>query len=328
VKRFINLASVAAILVAVVYVSLPAEAQQATPPYVSEETGKVVREPFVDYFLRTGGEAQYGPPTTNDYVDPRTGLLVQYFRKGRLEWHPTNPDPYKVQLGLLAQEMGFLQPPPALSAVSRLNDPACQYFDLTGHIACDEFLNFWLHNGGLDRFGYPITGYTQSNGFLAQYFQRAILEWHPERPVGQRVVLADLGDAFYDWANLEQWRRNPDDRTASVNEAPQLPATSIQARASVFSAIAVAKDPQTVFVYVTDQFGQPLGLAGVTLIVHYPDGMKYSPCRPPAPAARASRPSWCPRWTPVPSSRWSSSSPMAACSRARAPATWSGTSPD
>jgi len=272
VKRYINLAGIFSVVLAFVYVGLPTPPKQGTPPYVSQTTGWNVREPFVDYFLRTGGEAQYGPPITADYIDPRTGLLVQYFMKGRLEWHPNNPDPYKVQLGLLAQEMGFLQPPPALSTLSRLSDPACQYFDVTGHIACDEFLNFWLHNGGLDRFGYPITGYTQSNGFLAQYFQRTVLEWHPERPAGQKVVLADLGDAFYEWAGLEQWRR--DLPAGSQGNPVPNQVSAIQARASVFSAIAVAKAPQTVFVYVTNQYNAPLGGAGVTLIVHYPDGDK------------------------------------------------------
>jgi hypothetical protein len=256
---------------AFVYVGLPTPPKQGTPPYVSPETGLTVRDPFVDFYTRTGGEAQYGPPITNDYVDPRTGLLVQYFRKARLEWHPTNPDPYKIQLGLLAQEMGFLQPPPALSSLTRLSDPACQYFDVTGQVACDGFLDFWLRNGGLDRFGYPITGWTQSNGYLAQYFQRAIMEWHPERPTGQKIVLADLGDAFFEWANLEDWRRDPTGGGGGVQEeAPRV--AGLQARASVFSSIAVAKAPQTVFVYVTNQFDAPVGGAGVTLIVHYPDG--------------------------------------------------------
>jgi hypothetical protein len=168
--------------------------------------------------------------------------------------------------------MGYMQPPPPLSTLTRLSDPHCQYFDVTGHIACDEFMNFWLHNGGLDRFGYPITGYTVANGFLTQYFQRAVMEWHPERPMGQRVVLADLGDAFYRWANLEGWRRDPYYGGVSPIEPAAPQASSLQARASVFSSVVVAKAPQTVFVYVTNQFNRPVGGAGVSLVVHYPDG--------------------------------------------------------
>jgi hypothetical protein len=30
---------------------------------------------------------------------------VQYFERARLEWHPTNVDPYKVQMGLLGREL-------------------------------------------------------------------------------------------------------------------------------------------------------------------------------------------------------------------------------
>ncbi len=31
-------------------------------------------------------------------------VLTQWFERARLEWHPTNPEPYKVLLGLLGNE--------------------------------------------------------------------------------------------------------------------------------------------------------------------------------------------------------------------------------
>ena len=33
----------------------------------------------------------------------------------------------------------------------------CRYFPQTGHSLCGIFLSYWLNNGGLERFGYPVT---------------------------------------------------------------------------------------------------------------------------------------------------------------------------
>lgn len=271
-KRYSNFLGIASILAAVVWIGQAAPPKQGSEVYISPKTNKVVREPFVGYFLRTGGEAQYGAPITNDYVESSTGLLVQYFEKARLEWHPANPDPYKVQLGLLAQEMGYMRPPPPLSSIPRLSDPACKFFDVTGHIVCDEFLNFWIRNGGLDRFGYPITAYTFTpDGYLGQYFQRAVMVYRPEKPLGQRMVLEDLGSAYYRWANLDPGRLPNSSVTAGFNDGVET-VTALQARASVFSAVAVAGAPQTVFVYVTNQLGNAQSGVSVTLVVTYPHG--------------------------------------------------------
>jgi hypothetical protein len=37
-------------------------------------------------------------------VDPETGLKTQYFERAVFEYHPDNPDPYKVLLRLLGAE--------------------------------------------------------------------------------------------------------------------------------------------------------------------------------------------------------------------------------
>jgi hypothetical protein len=253
------------------FVVLPIPPAEGEPPQYFPEKLTTVRAPFIDYFVRNGGVAQFGYPITNDYVDPTTGLLIQYFEKVRLEWHPGNPDPYKIQLGLLADEMGKRQPPIPVSKIPAPNDPNCVHFDATGHTMCLEFREFWNANGGLDRFGYPIGEYTIENGFLVQYFQRARLDWHPERPLGQRVQVAPLGQIYYYWKKLDQFPTGPE-RDTGIEELYH--ATAIAARASVFSPVAVAKSPQTAFVYVTDQLGRPLPNAGVTLVVHYPAGPK------------------------------------------------------
>ncbi|MCC7358259.1 MAG: hypothetical protein IT317_02210 [Anaerolineales bacterium] len=242
----------------------PAPGQQVTPPQYFPETGHVVRAPFIDYYLSTDGVAQYGFPITDDFVDLTTGLLVQYFEKGRLEWHPGNADPYKVQLGLLADEMGKRQPPIPISQMPPANDPNCLNFLETGHTVCMAFRDYWLANGGLDRFGYPITEFTVENGVLVQYFQRARLEWNPNRAA---VQVAPLGLIYYRWAKLDESRLLAPDRFAQFNNAP----TAILARASVFQASPFVGDDQVAFINVTDQLGRPLADAAVTLIVRYAD---------------------------------------------------------
>ncbi len=47
--------------------------------------------------------ALFGYPISDEYVDPSTGNTVQYFERARFEYHPGNPSPYKVELGLLGQ---------------------------------------------------------------------------------------------------------------------------------------------------------------------------------------------------------------------------------
>lgn len=65
--------------------------------------------------------------------------------------------------------------------------------------ACIEggFLSFWEANGGLEVFGYPLTDIrtvqTEDGTFLAQYFERARFESHPENDPPYDVQLGRLG---------------------------------------------------------------------------------------------------------------------------------------
>ena len=144
--------------------SVPSALAQSGDSRYFPETGHTVREPFLSYFHATGGLARYGYPITDEVVDPKTGLLVQYFQNARMEWHPANPNPYKIQLGLLGDELGKQTTGPLVSQISP--DPNCHFFPETGHRACFEFLKYWRNHGGLDSFGYPITEYVMENGII------------------------------------------------------------------------------------------------------------------------------------------------------------------
>jgi hypothetical protein len=242
-------------------------AQTTTPEYFPE-TGHTVRPPFIDFFQKTGGVTQHGFPITEDYVDPQTGLLVQYFEKSRLEWHPGNPAAYRVQLGLLGEQLGKRQPRIPISQVPAPNDPNCEHAQATGHNICHAFRDYYHRNGGLDRFGYPISGYDIVDGYTVQYFQRARMEWHPERPSGQQVQLGPLGHIYYAYAGLDSNRLRP----VVPPGVSRGPVPSLAVRGSVVNSVAVSNGLQTAFVFTTDQYGRPMGNAAVSLVIHYPHG--------------------------------------------------------
>ncbi|MBX6341468.1 MAG: hypothetical protein IRY97_03345 [Thermomicrobiaceae bacterium] len=78
--------------------------------------------------------ALFGYPISEEFRDPQTGLVTQYFERARFEYHPNNPDPYKVLLGLLGHTAWAEAAPHAVYAslslaeqlAQRLNDARIQ----------------------------------------------------------------------------------------------------------------------------------------------------------------------------------------------------------
>jgi hypothetical protein len=76
---------------------------------------------------------------------------------------------------------------------SPANLPAgAYYFPQTQHAVSGAFLQYWQSNGGLERFGYPITSVFESGGLRVQYFERARFEYHPEHAPPYDVELGLL----------------------------------------------------------------------------------------------------------------------------------------
>ncbi|HIE37850.1 MAG TPA: hypothetical protein EYH30_11465 [Anaerolineales bacterium] len=234
-------------------------------------TGHYVKGPFLDFFNRHGGVRIFGYPQTEVFYDSRVGLWVQYFDNARMEWHPENPHPYKVQLGLLGELLGHRYPPIPASRVPR-GTPFRRYFPETGHSVSFAFLVFYDSNGGLDIFGYPISEPMVENGRIVQYFQRARMEWHPERPRDERVVLGALGRAYIQRFGVpaEYQRRQP---------APARPGQLVQTIeetsdlhvwAFVRNVITGREGYQTVYIYVTDAGRRPASGASATIAVRFP----------------------------------------------------------
>jgi peptidoglycan-N-acetylglucosamine deacetylase len=77
--------------------------------------------------------------------------------------------------------------------------PERVYFSPTGQYLEDEFLEFWWEYGGMPVFGYPVTPEFEQDGMIVQYFERAVLEKHPDNPPEWQILLRRLGaDAITD----------------------------------------------------------------------------------------------------------------------------------
>ena len=68
----------------------------------------------------------------------------------------------------------------------------CRAFPETGQTLCDTFLDFWERNGGVMRFGYPISGELQENGRTVQYLERMKFEYQPEAAGTEWAVVGEL----------------------------------------------------------------------------------------------------------------------------------------
>lgn len=172
------------------------------------QTGHTVSALFYNYWQAHGGLAQFGYPISEPFeqfqADTGKTILVQYFERARFEYHPENAGTSnEVELGLLGKQVAasessqkafhFVATPSSTSATA-------QYFKATGHTLSGTFLSYWNANGGLARYGYPISEPFQevnnSDGktYTVQYFERARFEYHPENAgTAYGVELGQLG---------------------------------------------------------------------------------------------------------------------------------------
>ena len=159
-----------------------------------DETGHNVRHGFLTYFNARGGLTAFGLPLTEEFVE--RGRAVQYFERARFEYHPELAGTqFETQLGLLNDALTAPRRPFANDAHFP-SVPQHRYFPETGHSVHFGFLQFWESQGGLDRFGYPISQEVVEHGRTVQHFQRARLEWVPDAPPGQQVQITKVGGEY------------------------------------------------------------------------------------------------------------------------------------
>jgi hypothetical protein len=267
--NFRRLLLISLILVLGFLLVAPSSAQPSIP-YCDQveyfpETSHNVCDQFLEFFDARGGAGIFGYPITEQFVE--NGRLVQYFQRVRMEYHPELSSAYQVQLGLLGDQFAAPNQKNRISESDKpkSNDPARRYFPETGHTAQFDFLEFFEKNGGLDNFGYPVTEFFIDNDRVVQYFQRALMEWNPNRG---DIVLHNLGEMWVDAYPHLRPLRNSAPQLAPSGETVQLPTTitDLRASASVRNAYLGLEGDQTVWVYVNDQNGLSVQGAEVKLV--------------------------------------------------------------
>lgn len=170
----------------------------SAPAMYFPESRQSVAHEFLKFWQVYGGLKTFGYPLGPEQLS--NGVLVQQFERARFEWRPElikegGPVPGVVLSPLGQQRAAQLNlswsPGPDLGKG--------KYYQQTGQAIQGGFYEYWLNNGGERIFGMPISPEVQLQSptdgkmYTTQYFQRARMEYHPELPPGQQVVLAAIG---------------------------------------------------------------------------------------------------------------------------------------
>jgi hypothetical protein len=169
-----------------------AQTTPAIEPEISHyysETGYTVQGRFLSFYLAYGGEDILGYPLSEEMTIE--GWEVQYFEKGRLEYHPENEPAYQVTVGWLGELLHRRRPPIPAGEIPPANSPSRRYYPETGHTLSGDFLDYFDRSGGTVRFGLPISEPFLLEGRLAQDFQSARFFWVPQGE--STVILENIG---------------------------------------------------------------------------------------------------------------------------------------
>ncbi len=238
--------------------------------YFPQKHHKVANEFLDEYESITYSELVYGYPLTEAFHDFTSDRIIQYFERARFELHTENPPDNRVVTTLLG-ELTY-KPGPQLSLPN--NTSACRSYARNGTSksfqVCYAFLEFFEKYGGLDQFGYPISNFEIHDDRITQYFQLARFEWHPDRPAGQRVVLTNLGEKYFEIRGENPKRLLP--VPVSISNNRPLTILDLKVRAYPYSSILTSSGLQTVYIVVQDQNLYPVSNADVVLEIELPSG--------------------------------------------------------
>lgn len=197
-RKFFTLA----MLITAIFSSLATASPAAAAPRERcfKETGYCISGSILDYWEKNGGLSVFGYPITplqTEWNNDGWNGPTQWFERDRLEDHASD------RQGILAGRLGAAYLDITGRSWQNLpkDDPnsvgtGCRYFAETGHSLCGKFLQYWSKNGGLERFGYPISKEMHEElptwGGTVQYFERRRMEIHPENAGTQYEVLLGL----------------------------------------------------------------------------------------------------------------------------------------
>jgi hypothetical protein len=157
---------------------------------------------FAPVYLELGGAASLGFPITEMFIERRPdgkAYWVQYFEKAVIEYHPEETGANSYQLAPLGVWRFNEKYPQGAPPPKPLPGPEQYHFNETNHTVSDPFLTYWKERGQVRRFGYPISEsfeeVSEADGktYIVQYFERAVMEYHPELKPPHQVQLTALG---------------------------------------------------------------------------------------------------------------------------------------
>ena len=175
---------------------------------------------FLDHYTSTGGLTRWGYPTS-EVIEEENGNLAQYYQRGVVDWH-WRPDlgRYVMERRLAWDFFGGGAGGSVDQGVEewRTNPNPGTLIGPWGHKVSDfsvegifvGFKGFFDALGGVQAFGFPKTDAradsnapgtlhirTATPGFIRQYFQAAVMEYHQGSP--EPVQLTLLGDHLRDF---------------------------------------------------------------------------------------------------------------------------------
>lgn len=223
-------------------------------------------------FLKTYNQAidpvrLYGFPITEAFSgDLSSNTLVQFFQKAMFILRVNGADGVAVEVMPIGR---FLYTPDNPKALIE-NFSGCRILPDTDFPICYAFLEFFDLYGGLAHFGAPISGIELQKEYMVQYFDRTRLEFHPELPLGQKVVAADLGSEYFYLMKLDPLLLRP------MANAAIKGILSLKVRAFPQNSVGGTHGRQIIYIIVQDQKNQPVTGAQVLLSVKLPDGQRLS----------------------------------------------------
>jgi hypothetical protein len=221
-------------------------------------TGFTIDSRFSPYYKLHGGEAIFGDPISDAFIEVSTGKIVQYFENARLELEPDSSGGMEVKTSSLGMMLGKWEAP--LNYDGEV--PGCRFYHETGHRVCHAFLDYYEANGGPEIFGYPISEIKLEDDRMVQYFQWFRLDWSSEEGADP-VQPGPIGSNHLASASPADFK--PD--SVETSEVQELIVIS-----SVESASMNTSGEQTVYLLVRDQDREAIEGAAATLIAHFPDG--------------------------------------------------------
>jgi hypothetical protein len=248
----------------------PTRAAAAPAPAVSpfryfRETGHNIGARIKTYFDANGGVATFGLPLTEVFQEGN--FQVQYFERARFELHPEFEPSYYVSLTQLGRPLVEGRTEEPFLPRAGANSENVTYFSQTGHGIQLGFRQFWLRNGGIPIFGFPLseefTEVSPDDGqtYTVQYFERAKFEYHPETP-NNSIQIARLGAQALDRAGIPAALRKPMPAIEMLSSATTGYFGSIAERVNNIARGAARMNGLIIAPGATFSFNQALGSAG------------------------------------------------------------------